>query len=145
MTIVVQNASGSGGGGSGPVLQPIGTIATRPASLSGELQTFIDTTLANVLRTASDDNQVIKTRRRATNPTRTADATVTLLAELVEAFRFWYEVNCRSGVLPTKFKVPPDCREQIWRFASPPSYDWVDRKACKIAFKLEKLPNWIDT
>lgn len=141
MTIVVQSTGGSGA--SGPVLQPVGVIATRPASLSGEFQTFVDTSLPNVLRSTADDNQTIKTRRRASHPTRTADTTVTLPAELVDFFRDWYELNCRSGVLPTRMKLPPDCIEEVWRFAAPPSYDWVAKTACRISVKIEQLPHWV--
>lgn len=145
MTIVVQKAGASGGGG--PVLAPVGTIASRPVELDGALQTFTETTLANVIRSQTDDNTTIKTRRRATHPTRTADATLVLVAELVPSFRDWYEINCRSGVLPTRFKIPPNCRgEEVWRFASQPAYDWsIDGSgaACRIAFKLEQLPNWV--
>lgn len=144
MTIVVQKAGASGGGG--PVLRPVGTIAARPAMISGALQSFVETTLGNTIRSQADDNQGVKVRRRATNPTRTADASVTVPAALVEAYRVWYEDNCASGSLPTRFKIPPACAvEEIWRFAAPPQYDWsVDghAKACRLIFKLEQLPNW---
>lgn len=145
MTIVVQKQGASGGGG--PVLQPVGTIAARPGALSGALQTFVETTLPNTIRSQSDDNQTIKVRRRATNPTRTADATVTVVAAEVELWRQWYQLNCQSGTLPTRFKMPPQCtHEEVWRFAAEPQYDWsVDgaAKACKISMKLEQLPNWV--
>jgi hypothetical protein len=145
MTIVVQKAGASGGGG--PVLQPVGTIATRPALLSGALQTFVETTLENTIRSQADDNQVVKVRRRATNVTRTADATMVLKADLVEVFRQWYRDICAAGSLPTRFKIPPDCGvEQVWRFAAPPQYDWsVDghAKACRVSMKLEQMPNWV--
>lgn len=144
MTIVVQKAGASGGGG--PVLQPVGTVAARPAGLDGALQTFNETTLANTIRSQSDDNQTIKVRRRATNPTRTADATLTLPKEKVVLFVQWYEDLCASGSLPTRFKIPPNCAvDEIWRMAAPPGYDWsIDGggAACRISLKLEQLPNW---
>lgn len=146
MTIVVQKAGSSGGGGgSGPILQPVGTIAARPGALSGALQTFIETTKENSIRSQGDDNQNIKVRRRATHVVRTADATVTVPAIDVQLYKDWYEI-CQSGVLPTRFRIPPNCgAEEVWRFAAPPAYDWsVDgaAKACRIAFKLEQLPHW---
>lgn len=145
MTIVVQKAGASGGGG--PVLQPVGTIAARPAQLDGALQTFVETTMANVIRSQSDDNQMVKTRRRATNVTRTADASLTLRANLIPIFKVWFLDNCAGGTLPTRFKIPPACAaEEIWRFAAEPQYDWsidASAKACRITFKLEQLPNWV--
>lgn len=145
MTIVVQKSGASGGGG--PVLQPVGTIAARPGALSGALQTFIETTLPNTIRSQSDDNQTIKVRRRATNVTRTADATVTVLAAEVVLWEQWYQLNCQSGTLPTRFKIPPECnRDEVWRFAGEPTYDWsIDGggKVCRIGLKLEQLPNWV--
>lgn len=144
MTIVVQKQGASGGGG--PVLPPVGQVAARPTGLDGSLQTFTETTLPNTIRSQSEDNQTIKVRRRATNPTRTADATLVLIKAKVILFKQWYEDLCASGSLPTRFKIPPDCEnEEIWRFAAPPSYDWsIDGhgEACRISFKLEQLPHW---
>lgn len=145
MTIVVQKAGATGGGG--PAMQPVGTIAARPLVLSGALQTFVETTLDNSIRSQADDNQVIKVRRRATNMTRTADASVTLPRALVEPFREWYRDACLGGSLPTRFKIPPDCaEEEVWRFAAPLQYDWTvdaNANACRITMKLEQMPNWV--
>lgn len=146
MSIVVFRTGGNPNGGSGPVISPPGTIAQRPSPIDGALQTFTETTLNNSIRSQSDDNQLIKTRLRATNQTRTADATVTVRAELVSFWQDWFDDDCRGGTLPTRFRIPPSCSvEEVWRFAAPPSYDWgIDQsaKACKISLKLEQLPNW---
>jgi hypothetical protein len=122
-----------------------GTVATRPLEISGGLQTWTETTDPNaLLRSAMDSAQTIKVRRRVTHPIRMGQASVTVPANLVALYRQWFEVSCQGGVLPTRFIFPPDCLEQIWRFSTPPTYDWVDAKACRISFSLEKLPQWVD-
>lgn len=122
-----------------------GAVANRPAGLTGALQTFSETTdEAALVRSRMDDAQTIKVRRRVTVPIRQGSASVTVKAEEVALWRTWFNDNCQGGVLPTRFKFPPNCSEQIWRFASPLTFDWIDRTACRIAFALEKLPQWED-
>jgi len=122
-----------------------GPVATRPAEIAGGLQTWSETTDPNaLLRAQMDGGQTIKTRRRVTDPIRNGQGSVTVNANLVEFFRDWYAVACQGGVLPTRLKFPPLCDEQIWRFSSPLTYDWIDPKACRISFTLEKLPQWVD-
>lgn len=122
-----------------------GYIAPRPAELHGSLQTFSETTDDGItLRTQMDDGQTIKTRRRATQPIRQGQATVTVKAVDVPLWREWYEVRCQNGTQPTKIRLPPDCAEQIWRFSTPLTYAWITKDACRISFGLEKLPHWVD-
>ena len=147
MTIVVQMpGSSGGGGGSGPVIQPPGTIVARPGGISGALQTFTETTRENAIRSQGEDNQIVKVRRRATHVVRTGDGMVVVLANEVPLWKDWFMDLCQGGALPTRFRIPPNCGvEEVWRFAAPPAYDWsIDgsAKACRITMKLEQLPNW---
>jgi hypothetical protein len=122
-----------------------GTVAQRPAGASGALQTFSEKSdEAALLRSKSDDGQTIKVRRRVTSPIRNATASVTLRAPDVPAWRDWYDNACQNGILPTRFKLPPNCEEQIWRFSTPITYEWIDATACRLSFSLEKLPQWVD-
>lgn len=129
------------------LLSPIGTVAARPAELSGCFQSFSETTLPNIIRTQSEDNTTIQVRRRATHPTRTADATMVLKQDEVQHFKKWFEANCMGGALPTRV-IHPDGSEQVWRFASEPVYAWQQgagqgKHYCQITIKLEQMPNWM--
>ncbi len=122
-----------------------GTVASRPSSISGAFQKLVETTDGNaIIRSKMDGAQTIKERRRVTVPIRLADVSVTVRAEEVVDWRTWYENNCQGGVLPTRFVFPPDCVEQIWRFSTPISYEWIDSNACRLTFSIEKLPHWVD-
>lgn len=124
-----------------------GQVAPRPAEIDGGLQTWSETTDENSkLRSKMDDGQTIKVRRRVTRPIRQGQASVTIKGAEVQHWRTWYEDRCQDGVLPTRFKFPPNCAEQIWRFSTPLTYQWLDmdKSACRISFGLEKLPEWVD-
>lgn len=117
-------------------------IAPRPAVLSGAHQSFTETSVSNTIR-SSMDNLTVKVRRRTTGTFRTADATAVIRADQYQAFRDWFEVNCQSGVLPTRFRNPHDCKESVWRFTAPPQYEWLDGAvAVRVSYKLEQLPEW---
>lgn len=117
-------------------------IANRPASIDGCFQTLKQTSLENVIR-SNMEGGTIKVRRRTTAFIDQADATVTLKAEQLDDFVDWYKVACMGGVLPTRFKFPPDGAEQVWRFASPPQYEWIANEAFRVSFQLERLPEWV--
>jgi hypothetical protein len=120
-----------------------GQQAQRPAAISGGLQTWTESQAeGSVARSAGEDGQTIKVRRRVTIPIRIGQATVTVKAEEVAEWRDWYEIRCQGGVLPTKFRMPPTCEEELWRFSTPLTYDWIDKNACRISFSLEQLPQW---
>lgn len=122
-----------------------GTVATRPVQIAGGLQTWSETTDENSkVRSKMDDGQTIKARRRVTVPIRNGQASVTVKAAEVQYWRQWYEDRCLDGTLPTRLKFPPSCVEQIWRFSTPLTYEWIDNNACRISFNLEKLPFWVD-
>lgn len=122
-----------------------GIVATRPPQIAGGLQTWSESTdNSALLRSAMDDAQTIKTRRRVTAPIRQGTASVTVQSSEVQFWRQWFEQACQGGMLPTRLKFPPYCDEQIWRFSTPLTFDWVDPKACRISFSLEKLPQWVD-
>lgn len=122
-----------------------GQVADRPEQIEGGLQTWSETTDENSkLRTKMDDAQTVKVRRRVTVPIRNGQATVTVRATEVQYWRQWHDDRCLDGVLPTRLKFPPDCSEQIWRFSTPLTYEWIDNNACRISFGLEKLPQWSD-
>lgn len=117
-------------------------IALRPASIEGCFQTLSQTTLENVVRSTMEGGTV-KVRRRSTAFMERADCTITLGAEVFDDFNDWYRVACAGGVYPTRFKFPPDHAEQVWRFASPPQYEWVTAEAFRVSFQLERLPEWV--
>lgn len=117
-------------------------VANRPASLDGCFQSLKHTTLEAVLR-SNMEGGTIKVRRRSTAFLEKADATITLKAELYDDFAGWYKTACQGGVLPTRFKFPPNGVEQVWRFASPPEYEWVANEAFRVSFQLERLPEWV--
>ena len=117
-------------------------IAPRPTSIDGCFQTLSQTTLENVIR-SNMEGGTIKVRRRSTAFIDNADASVTLKAEQYEDFTEWYRTACRGGVIPTRFVFPPDNTEQVWRFASPPAYEWISAEAFRASFQLERLPEWV--
>ena len=117
------------------------TIIPRPTQISGGFQSFSETTTSNILRT-SMENQTIKVRRRTTGVIRSADATMTLNADVFPIFQRWFETDCQGGIHPTLFLHPHLCVEQAWRFSEPPTYQWLDKKAFTVSMKLERLPGW---
>jgi hypothetical protein len=124
-----------------------GTVASRPLQIDGGLQTFsVAADEKATVRSQMDDAQTIKTRRRVTRAIKNAQATVTVRGADVQHWEAWYDVNCQNGMLPTRFKIPPLCEEQIWRFSTPLAMSWsnADAQSCQISFGLEKLPQWID-
>ena len=141
MTYTVNRTSPGGTGGGGVTPTPAGTIASRPASIAGELQTWTETFTPSVIRSDMESLD-IKVRRRTTGVIRTGDATVTLKAEQYEDFKHWFIVDCMAGILPSRFKFPPNCKEEVWRFASPPTIQWLDKAAFQASFRLESLPVW---
>lgn len=120
------------------------TIAARPSSISGCLQTFTETWENNQIRTTME-NGAPKVRNRVTWTVRLGQASVVLLANQYNDFKFWYETSCRQGVLPTRFKMPNSTVEEVWRFVEPPTIEWDNSgKAFRATFKLEQLPQWDD-
>ena len=117
-----------------------GTVAARPASIDGCLQTFSMSYLPSVLRTESENSAFIKTRRLTTKPVKIAECGLTLPAALVADFIAWFEVNCQCGAIPTRIKLPPNGVEEIWRFASDPSINCVDNIAAEVSWSMEQLP-----
>lgn len=123
-----------------------GQIANRPTGISGCLQTFNETSLENTVRSQSENNSIIKVRRRTTAIVRIADATVTVKQAEVALWKQWYEIACQGGVLPTRF-IMPYGGEEIWRFSAPISITWgqgakAGAHAATITIKLEQLPAW---
>jgi hypothetical protein len=120
-----------------------GEVAARPLTI-GCLQTFDLSWKESVIRTDSENSAFIKTRRRTTAPLAVADCSVTLKADVVQDFMNWYTVACRCGAVPTRIKVPPLNKEQIWRFSAAPKISWIDPKAAQVTWSMEKLPMWVD-
>jgi hypothetical protein len=123
-----------------------GPVANRPTNVSGCLQTFNETQLENVVRSQSDNNAVVKVRRRTTAAVRVADASVTVKQSDVALWKNWFETACQGGVLPTYFKTPYGT-EELWRFSAPLSITWGQgpmpgQHAATITMKLEQLPAW---
>jgi hypothetical protein len=117
-------------------------IASRPANIDGCFQTLKQTTVENIIR-SNMEGGTIKVRRRSTAFLSRADASVTLKAEQFDDFLAWYKTACQGGILPTRFKFPPDNSEQVWRFASPPEYEWITNEAFRVSFQIEQLPEWV--
>lgn len=141
MTFTVQQKDGSN-----PYAPATGVPIYRPAELSGCLQTFTESALENTIRSQSDNNAIIKVRRRTTAAVRIADASVTVPESEVELWKDWFYVRCQSGVLPTYFMTPYGT-EEIWRFAAPLSIAWGQGQSpgnhvATITMKLEQLPAW---
>ena len=143
MTYTVNRTGAIPGGGSGGVTPtPPGTVAARPTSITGELQSWTETFVPSVVRSDMESLD-IKVRRRTTGIQRTGDASVTLKAAQYADFRKWFEVDCMGGVLPSRFVLPPGCAPEVWRFASPPVISWLAGKvAFQATFKLEQMPAW---
>jgi hypothetical protein len=123
-----------------------GQVANRPMQIDGCFQSFNESSLENTIRSQSDNNSVIKVRRRTTAIVRIADATVTVKQDEVLYWKQWYEIACQGGVLPSRF-ITPYGTEEIWRFAGPPTITWgqgagFGSHAATITFKLEQLPEW---
>lgn len=123
-----------------------GQVANRPSSISGCFQTFSESAMENIIRSQSENNSIIKVRRRTTAIVRLADATVTVKEADVAVWKQWYEVACQGGVLPTKFILPYG-KEEIWRFSAPLSITWGQgmkkgEHVATITIKLEQLPLW---
>jgi hypothetical protein len=123
-----------------------GQIANRPTAVNGCLQTFNESQLENVVRSQSDNNAMVKVRRRTTAAIRVADASVTVKQNEVALWKTWFEISCQGGVLPTYFKTPYGT-EELWRFSAPLSITWgqgskAGNHVATITMKLEQLPAW---
>lgn len=116
------------------------TIAARPASISGCVQSWSEADMPQVIRTSMDSGTV-KVRRRFTGIHRTANASVTLKAEQYDDFMDWYRTLCMGGVYPTRI-ITPYGKEEVWRFTEPPQIEWIDAKAFRATLALERLPAW---
>jgi hypothetical protein len=85
-------------------------------------------------------------RRRTTAIIRTGDASIVIKGADYDAFQRFFLITCMGGINPSKFKFPPDGREETWRFSAPPVYEWgkVDKgnHVVRVSFALERLPGW---
>lgn len=148
MTLTVQQPGAAGSPVTPPPAPPYlvpGGVA-RPTGIDGCLQTFNETQLENVVRSQSDNNAVVKVRRRTTAAVRVADATVTVPGAEVELWKQWFDVFCQGGVLPTYFKTPYGT-EEAWRFSAPLAITWgqgsgMGNHVATITMKLEQMPAW---
>lgn len=123
-----------------------GQIGIRPTGVSGCLQTFNESQLENVVRSQSDNNAVVKVRRRTTAAVRVADASITVKQSEVALWKDWFNTYCLGGVLPTYFKTPYGT-EELWRFSAPLSITWGQgsvpgQHVATITMKLEQMPAW---
>lgn len=123
-----------------------GQVANRPTGISGCMQTFNESQLENVVRSQSDNNTMVKVRRRATAAVRVADASVTVKQAEVALWKDWFEVSCQGGVIPTRI-ITPYGKEEVWRFSAPLAITWGQgptsgQHAATITMKLEQLPAW---
>lgn len=118
------------------------TIAPRPASIDGCMQTWTETYQANTIRSAMDDMEV-KVRRRTTGLVRTIESTLTLKAAQYDDFFEWFRVAQQGGVIPTRIKRPQDGKETVVRASAPPQIQWLDKNVFHISMKWEQMPAWV--
>ena len=118
------------------------TIAPRPISIDGCMQTWNETYQANTIRSAMDDMEV-KVRRRTTGLVRTMDTTLTLRVEQYDAFIEWFRVAQQGGSIPTRIKRPQDGKEVVVRASAPPQIQWIDKKSFHVSMKWEQMPAWV--
>jgi hypothetical protein len=104
----------------------------------------VETSIPNIVRSQFEDGQTIKVRRRTTGIIRKGEATITLPSTVYDDFMYWFEVAMQGGVIPSRFKFPPDGREQVWRVSAPPQISWIDSggKAFRVELQIEQLPDW---
>lgn len=129
-----------------PPIELVPGAVLRPVGIDGCLQTFNESQLENVVRSSSENNSMIKVRRRTTAAVRVADASVTVPSDQVEIWKEWFDIYCEGGVIPSYFKTPYGT-EEAWRFSSPLSIAWgqgkgIGNHVATISFKLEQLPAW---
>lgn len=117
------------------------TVAVRPARLDGCFSSWNETFDPAVVRSEMSSGMV-KARRRSTGITRIGQGTMRLQFDAYADFRIWYEENCEAGVHPTRFRVPPDNAESVWRFAEPPQATFYLGGVVEISMTLEQLPDW---
>ncbi len=119
------------------------TIATRPSTISGCLQTLSESWEESLLKSKME-NGVIKTRRRTTHTPRIANGAFILTRDKYADMVDWFYVRCAQGVHPTRIKMPGSNTEEVWRFSKPPSFEW-DRsaKAFLVSIQIEQLPEWV--
>jgi hypothetical protein len=118
------------------------TIAPRPTSIDGCMQTWNETYQSNTIRSAMDDMEV-KVRRRTTGLVRTMDTTLTLRVEQYDAFIEWFRVAQQGGSIPTRIKRPQDGKEVVVRASAPPQIQWIDKKSFHVSMKWEQMPAWV--
>jgi hypothetical protein len=123
-----------------------GTIATRPAEISGCFQSWNASSLPNTIRSQAEYSHPIKVRRRTTAAVRVADASVVIKQEEEPFWQDWFHVRCQGGAIPTKV-ILPDGTEEIWRFSEPPVFQWgigiePGKHYVSVTVKLESLPGW---
>jgi len=114
-------------------------LADRPRVITGCWAKWTEKNIDPLVRSNMDSGEP-KVRRRFTRTVRAAKVQINLLAELYPDFLNWFD-NCRQGVLPT-LMVEPSGVETIWRFASVPQYDWIDKRVVSITVNIEQLPAW---
>jgi len=117
------------------------SIAPRPSSIDGCMQSWNESYAANTIRSAMDDMEV-KVRRRTTGLVRTIETTLTLKAAQYHDFVEWFRVSQQGGVLPTRIKRPQDGLEIVVRVTAPPIIKWIDRNVFEASMKWEQMPSW---
>jgi hypothetical protein len=118
------------------------TIAPRPATIDGCMQTWSETYQANTVRSGMDDMEV-KVRRRTTGLVRTIDTTLTLKANQYDTFVEWFRVAQQGGSLPTRIRRPQDGKETVVRATEPPQIQWIDKNIFQVQMKWEQMPAWV--
>ena len=117
------------------------TIAPRPTSISGCMQTWSEEALPNTIRSETDD-LTVKVRRRTTGLVTNIDCQVTLEASKFDDFMLWFKVNQLGGSIPTRIRRPQDGKEIVARMRTPPKVEWVDKKAFTATLAFEMMPGW---
>ena len=104
-------------------------VGARPGQLDGCWQSWSEADVDVVARTEMESG-ALHTRRRFTGVSRIVQASVTLPANLYQAFIDWFHVNQRQGAIAT-YVVTPYGDEEVFQFTGPPQINWVDSRAFK--------------
>ena len=113
--------------------------ASTPAGL-GCWSTWNESFVDPVIRTDMESG-AIKSRRRFTASVRTLEASVRLPKDRYNDFVAWYQVACRSGIVPAELKNPLGVTE-AWAFASPPNISSPDPNVFEATCSFYRLPSF---
>jgi hypothetical protein len=117
-------------------------IGQRPSSIDGCFASWAEREAPVVIRTAMELPADMKVRLRHTAPVLNIECSVTLTSDQYDAFKAWFDIDCKFGVYPTYIKRPQDGLEIVARFTEPPSIEFIEKGFFHATMKFEQLPAW---